>query len=304
MNRILDKSRARMGALSIAALSIATLAAGCGDEGQGTAKFTTWGEAYIEEGIPADKTGQAGFLDGWSLHYDKFLVTFHGITVAEETGTPAAQMMGSRLVDNTKVGRKDLVSFPDLPAKAFRRVSYQIKPALADSELVGDTAAADRDMMVANGYSVYVAGSATKTPEGGAPITKTFHWGFKTATQYKNCLQPEEGGQTIEGIVVTNGGTDTSELTTHGDHLYYDRLKASPDPAILTSLRFDEKAAADKNNDGEITLEELDAAPIDVLTYDPSGFDAPTLGAFMRSLARTIGHFRGEGECTISAVAQ
>ena len=98
------------------------------------------------------------------------------------------------------------------------------------------------------------------------------------------------------------GGTDVSELTTHGDHLYYDRLKASPDSSIQTSLRFDEKAAADANGDGEITLAELDAAPIDVTTYDPSGFDAPTLGAFMKALARTVGHFRGEGECTVSRI--
>ena len=98
------------------------------------------------------------------------------------------------------------------------------------------------------------------------------------------------------------GGTDVSELTTHGDHFFYDRLKASPDPAIATSLRFEALAAADTNADGEVTLEELDAAPIDVTTYDPSGFDATTLGAFVKQLVRTVGHFRGEGECAVSDV--
>src|SRR5262249_10613346 len=163
-------------------------------------------------------------------------------TVADDGGNVAARMTGSKLVDNTKAGRKDLISFPDLDAQAFRKVGYQIKPALADSELVAGTSEAARTMMVATGTAIDVSGSATKT-EGGATVTKTFHWGFTTATQYRDCLQPEEGGQTIEGIVVTNGGTDTSELTTHGDHFFYDRLKASEDPAILTSLRFDEKAA-------------------------------------------------------------
>lgn len=100
--------------------------------------------------------------------------------------------------------------------------------------------------------------------------------------------------------MVTNGGTDISELTTHGDHPYYDRLKASPDPAVKTSLRFEEKAAADMDGDGEITQAELDATPIDVRSYDPSGFDAPNLGSFMTALIRTVGHFRGEGECSIS----
>jgi hypothetical protein len=278
-------------------LALAPLLAACGEDGKGAAKFTTWGEAYIEEEIPADPTGQDGFLDGWTLRYEKFLVAFHEITVGDDSGAPVATMTGSKLVDNTKVGRKDLVTFPDLPARAYRQVGYQIKPALADSELIAGAAEADRAMMVTNGYSIYVAGSATK-----GEITKTFHWGFKTATQYRSCLQPDEGGQMITGIVVTNGGSDTSELTTHGDHFFYDRLKASDDPAMPTSLRFDEKAAADKNGDGEITLEELLAAPIDVTKYDPSGFEAPTLGAFMSSLARTVGHFRGEGECNVSAV--
>jgi hypothetical protein len=282
-------------------LALTALAACSEDDGVGTAKFTTWGEAYIEQGIPSDATGEAGFVDGWTLHYDKFLVVFHAITVADSGGAIAATMPGSRFVDNTRPGRKDLVSFPDLDARHWDRVSYQIKPALPDSEVVaGDVA--DRDMMVANGYSVYVAGSASKVGADGVTVGKTFHWGFKTATQYEGCQQAAASGQPIEGLVITHGGTDVSELTTHGDHLYYDRLMASSDPAVKTSLRFDEKAAADKDADGEITLEELFATPIDVRKYDPSGLDAPSLGAFMSSLARTIGHYRGEGECTVAAV--
>jgi hypothetical protein len=282
--------------LFTSALSFA-VAAGCSDDGAGTAKFTTWGEEYIEMEIPPDPMGEAGFADGWTLHYDKFLVAFHEIKVANDKGEVAVTMSGSKLVDNAKAGKKELVSFPSLPAQAWNRVSYQIKPALATSELIGATAAADRDMMVANGYSFYASGSATKSG-----VTKTFRWGFATATQYNECKQAAEGGKEIEGIVVTNGGTDTSELTTHGDHLFYDRLKASDDPAKPTKLRFDEKAAADTNGDGEITLAELNAAPIDVRNYDPSGFDVVNLGGFVTSLTRTIGHFRGEGECTVAAI--
>lgn len=259
--------------------------------GTGTEKFTTWGEDFIEQGIPATE-----FVDGWALHYDKFLVTFAGITVADAKGTTAATLTDARLVDNTKAGRKDLVTFDGVDAQAWDRVSYEIRPAAADALLIGATED-DRTLMSDGGFSLYVAGSATK----GA-VTKTFHWGFTTATRYHDCTQPAESGAPIEGVVVTVGGTDVSELTTHGDHLYYDRLKASPDSSIQTSLRFDEKAAADANGDGEITLAELDAAPIDVTTYDPSGFDAPTLGAFMKALARTVGHFRGEGECTVSRI--
>ncbi len=268
--------------------------------GVGTAKFTTWGEEYIEQEIPADPTGEAGFVDGWRVHYDKFLVTFHGVEVASEDGTIGARMSGSKLVDNARPGKKDLVTFEDLEARAWDAVSYEIKPATATTELIGGATEADRKLMVDGGYSVYFEGSATRTTTSGATLTKTFHLGFPLATKYHGCQQAEESGHAILGIVVTNGGTDVSELTTHGDHPYYDRLKASPDPAVKTSLRFAEKAAADTDGDGEITQAELDAAPIDVRQYDPSGFDAPNLGSFMTALIRTVGHFRGEGECSIS----
>lgn len=284
----------------IACALVLALAAGCGADapGTGTAKFTTWGEEYIEIEIPSDPTGEDGFVDGWKIQFSKFLVAFHEITVSGG-GKVAARMAGSKLVDNHVAGRKDLVTFAGLEARHWEEVGYQIKPATAASELVGATAA-DRDLMVAGGFSVYVAGAATKDA-GGAPTTKTFAWGFGAATQYSRCEQPAESGDPIEGLVVTAGGTAINELTTHGDHFFYDRLMESPDPAKKTSLRFDALAAADTNADGEITLAELDAVTLDVLTYDPSGFEVTTLGGFVRALVRTVGHYHGEGECRVSA---
>ena len=90
------------------------------------------------------------------------------------------------------------------------------------------------------------------------------------------------------------------QITIHGDHPFYDRLQESPNPAVATSLRFDAIAEADADVDGEVTLEELDAAILDVTRYDPSPFEVTTLGEFVGELVRTIGHYRGEGECSIS----
>lgn len=273
---------------------IATLAA-CSDEGQGSVRFTTWGEDFIEKEIPADP-GEGGFSDGWSVKYDKFLVAFHAIKVADDRGETAATMGVSKLVDNVRPGKKELVTFSGLPARAWNRVSYQIRPALASSELLGATAA-DRDLMVSKGYALYAEGSASK----GA-VRKTFRWGFATATEMSACRAAEEAGRAAEGVVVTSGGSTTAELTTHGDHLFYDRLKASDDPAIETALRFDAIAAADQDGDGEVTMTELAGRPIDVRLYDPSGFDAVNLGAFITQLSRTVGHYRGEGECTVRVI--
>lgn len=274
---------------------LATTVLACGtsatSSGSGTERFSTWGEEFIENEIPAGD-GTDGFVDGWRVKYAKFLVNYHEITVAEADGTVVAKLDRSRFVDNTKPGVKELVTFTDLAAKAYSQVSYEIKPAVADAVVVaGDPA--DLAMMVAKGYSLYAEGTATK----GA-VTKTFKWGFKTQTSYKDCHSSTENGIATEGIVITNHQTDESQLTTHGDHLYYDSLQ-SGDNAKPTLIRFDEKAAADTNGDGEVTLQELCAKNIDPAVYNTSGLPGSTIGDFVISLSRTVGHYRGEGECTI-----
>lgn len=285
--------------------SVGAVIAACSDPtsgGTGTERFTTWGEEFIENEIPAGD-GENGFVDGWRVKYGKFLVVFHDISVADASGKVVGVLDKPRFVDNTKPGVKDLVAFPNLEAKAYSQVSYAIKPATADAVIVaGDKT--DLDMMVSKGLSVYVEGTATKPDPNDASktISKTFHWGFKTQTLYNDCHSAEENGLPVEGVVVTNNQTDTSELTTHGDHLYYDRLQ-SGDDAKPTMLRFDEKAAADNapigNGDGDVSLDELCKANIDPSVYNFSGYPGATLGDFVISLARTIGHFRGEGECTV-----
>lgn len=283
-------------------------AVGCSDptsQGSGTERFTTWGEEFIEEGIPAGD-GTTGFIDGWSLKYHKFLVNFHEIVVADAAGHVAEKLAKPRFVDNTKAGEKELITFTGVDAKAYSQVSYQIKTAVSDEEIVGDADPADLAMMVQEGLSVYVEGEASKPDpdDGKKTLTKTFHWGFKTQTSYKDCHTEENGIEAV-GVVVTTNKTDVSQLTTHGDHLYYDSLQ-SGDNAKPTAIRFQEKAAADDgpngNGDGEVSLAELCQEDIDTDIYNPSGLPGATIGDFVISLARTIGHFRGEGECTIKRI--
>lgn len=264
-----------------------------GSGGEGAASFTTWGEEYIEQEIPVDPGDGAGFVDGWTVRYEKFLVNFQEIVVADASGKVGARMASAKLFDNTVPGVKSIIDFDALPAKAWSEVSYQIAPVTADSEAAEGVAEADKRAMIDGGYSVYVAATATK-----GSVEKHYAWGFALGTQYEAC-HSEQDGRDEAGIVVTNNASLEVQLTTHGDHLYYDRLQASPDPAVLTSLRFDAIAEADADQDGEVTMEELNAVTLDVRRYNASGLGAATLGAFVTSLARTVGHFRGEGECTI-----
>lgn len=304
-------SRCFFAALSLS-LVVVSIAA-CNDDpvssgGSGTERITTYGEDYIEDRIPADPAGLSGLLNGWSVKYNKFLVSFHEVTIKDDQGNVGFELEKPIFFDNTKkgaAGDKLLAAAFPLEAKAWTDFSYQIKPAVADETLGEGADPADLAMMVQNGWSIYVDAVATQTAADGTVKTKTFKWGFKSATQYTSC-QVAEGGQSRLGIVVTNGAADTTQLTTHGDHFYYDRLQSSPDPAVQTLLRFDEKAQADDapngNADGDITLQELCTLQFDPTTYNPSGFNVATVGDFVISLSRTVGHFRGEGECEVSAL--
>jgi hypothetical protein len=273
------------------------LATACGDDsteradGEGSVAFTTWGEEFIEDEIPASDDG--GFVDGWTVVYDRFLVNIGGVEIADgdEVG---AEAPGFTLFDQAATGVKHLVTFDDVPAKAWPEVSYEIRRVTSDSGLGPEVSAADRDLMKQHGYSVFVEGTASNGDE-----TKRFAWGFDKPTRYGAC-KGEEDGVEREGLVVKKNAEVDIQLTIHGDHPFYDRLQESPNTAVQTSLRFDALAEADADEDGEVTLVELDGAVLDVTRYDPSPFEVTTLGEFMGELIRTIGHYRGEGECSIS----
>lgn len=264
----------------------AALLGGC-SAGTGKVEFTSWGEEYIEKQIPA-----ADVADGWSVHYSKFLVVIGGITVADDADVVGAELTSTKLVNHVSPGVKSIATFSDLEAKAWTKVSYQIRPAAADTE-VGDGATADDlAFMKQHAYSVYVEAEATK---GG--VTKSYKWGYGVPTQYNDCKGDKDGKETF-GVIVTNGGTDTVELTIHGDHLYYDDLQA-----LNAERRFNAIASSDKDADGVVTEDEL--AAVKLVDVDPAdgaygtgaAGDVNDLGAFVRALSRTVGHYRGEGEC-------
>jgi hypothetical protein len=279
----------------VSALSALALVAGCtsgsggGPAGSGAVSFSTWGEEYIEQGIPA-----AELEDGWSITFSRFLVPISAVTVADQ-GAVAATQAGGVLFDHVGAGVKGVVSFEALPAKAYGEVSFEIVRASAGLSLDPSVEQADLEQLLADGASLYIEGAATKGAE-----SKVFAWTFSTETRYEQC-GGEVNGQEREGALVTNGGDDEIELTIHGDHFFYDDLQAS-----AARLRFQPMADADADGDGDVTLDELDAVDlVDIAegSYGTgSASDVNTLGDFVRHLSRTLGHFRGEGECLSRAL--
>lgn len=261
-------------------LGTAFLGAGCA--GEGTLSLTTWGEALIEEGIPAD-----AFADDWSIGYTKVLVVVQEARVADADGSVALELDGP-VVNNLVVpGPFTMTTAATVPARRYGDVSVVVAPDAAAT--AGSASADDVAFMTAGSLSVHVEGSASRGDDSVA-----FAWSFSTATRYSGCETVGDG----EGQVVRAGEENEAQLTVHGDHFFYDDLAA--EDAVL---RFDAIFAADANADGEVTRAELAAVDLTTLPSDQYGNagSAETLDAFVESLSRTLIHFNGEGECSISS---
>jgi len=279
------------------AVAAAALTVACGaDDGTGTVVITTWGEEYIEHELPSEVFPH----DHWSVKYSKFLVVYHDVTIAGDDGDIVAELEHPRVFDMTQKAKgkpKTLATF-ELAAKAWPNLSYQLGPISDDAE-PGDLATRD-DVRVLqeDDASVHVEGVAT-SPDG---VTKSFNWSFSPATLFQSC-HGEQDGKEIEGVLVTNGGTQEVELTVHGDHFFYDDLQSEEG-----APRFQAIADADANDDGEVTLEELDGVPLYTIPAEKGSYgtgalgNVDTLGQYERTLARTIGHYRGEGSCNSKEV--
>ncbi|RKG76722.1 hypothetical protein [Corallococcus terminator] len=253
--------------------------------GQGNVAFTAYGEDFIEKEIPA-----SAFEDGWTVRYTKFLVKLGELKVANQEGEVAAEQAPAKVYDVHRPGPVSVAAFNDLASEEWDAVSYAIAPAT--DATAGNADAEDVTRMNTEGWSVYVEGTATK---GAA--SKRFRWGFPTNTLYERCENEDIGS----GVTVPKGGTETVQLTIHGDHLFFDDLQ-SPD----AKMRFDAIAAADSTGvvgpDGEVTLDELGLVDLTTLPTNQYGTGGAgsvrTLRDFVTALVRTVGHYRGEGECS------
>lgn len=289
-------TRARVCLCRCALPVCALFTCGCGDTGQGTVLVTTWGEAYIEDGLPAEAFPH----DGWSVKFSKFLVAYDAFSIADDDGRIVAELAAPLvfdLVQKSEGAPKTLAKF-DLEAKAWPNLSYQISP-ISDRAEAGDGATtADLDLLRANHASMHIQGVATSA----SGVRKSFDWSFSTATRFEHC-HGEQDGREVEGVLVTNGGTQQVELTVHGDHLFYDDLQAESG-----APRFQILADSDANADGNVTLAELDAVPLYTIQPAKGSYgtgslgNVDTLGQYVRTLTRTIGHYRGEGSCESKAV--
>jgi hypothetical protein len=232
--------------------------AACG--GEGTWEAEIWGEDYIEAGIPAEV-----FADGCAATFDRFDLR---VAAAQIEGGEA----GPLAVDLTAPGPQPLASV-EVPAGLYDEVQFTMAPGDAE----GGVGAGLADL----GASLVVEG-ALSCPGGAVD----FAWAFDTAVTWA-CAP--------DGLNIGKGGAGRSQLTVHGDHLFYNGLE---DPEAL--VVGEAMVAADSDGDGDLTQVELQAAALAPLGYTVGSHgEVSDLWAFLEVQTRSLGHIDGEGHCAV-----
>lgn len=230
---------------------VALVCAGCGD---GDWVVSTWGEAYIEQGIPA-----ADFADGCAAVFDAFEVEITEAVLLDGNGDVVGVAPTGRFA-LTEPGPQE-VGAVTVPASYYGTARFEIAPRGSDA--------------------VHAAGTLTCGAEA-----VTFDWSFDTDTIY--VCEPSD-------LTIPAGGEAGTELTVHGDHLFYDGLENDD-----AEVRGEAIVAADANEDGDVTLDELGAVPVADLGYAVGQYSEVTdLAAFVTFLTQTLGHVDGEGHCQV-----
>ncbi len=233
-------------------------------------RITAYGEAYIEDRIPA-----ADFVDGWEVQFDRFLLAIG------EVSTEADVLDGGFVLDLTSAsdGRGHSLGELDTWMDGPPLLDYQVSPLAAATPV----SATEDDVaeMVDRGLSILAQGHATR----GEEIIE-FSWGLSTTTRYTRCRSTAD---------LAADSAPHSQLTIHADHLFYDDLD-SPNPNVA----FDLVASADRDADGRVTEQELAAVDITGQAhYQVGSAEITDLWAFVEAQAHTLGHVDGEGHCDI-----
>lgn len=260
-----------------ALLLAAVLGQACGDAAPapGTLEVRIYGEDFIEAGIPASE-----FLDGWAVKFDSFLVSVSDVAVAKGHTAPTVSQPAQQVFELARPSMRQgaVVAAAMVAGGNYDHVSYRIKPAGTTATAGPGVDAAAVTAMAAAGESVRVTGTAQKA---GRAIA--FAWGFGGSVLHKDC----------HGAAKVDGGTARTEITIHGDHLFYDDLFA-PEP----NLAFELIAASDADGDGTVTRAELAAKDITKeARYQVGSEKITNLWDFIARQVTTVGHIDGEGHC-------
>jgi hypothetical protein len=289
------------------------LIAACGgdDDGggsTGTVQVFVEAEDTIPGGLDPG-TGEENVKDGWTIRYDKFIVVV-GDFKAHRSAAPddVLALPDTWVLDmkNLPAGGFVLGEKTGVAAERWDKVGYSLPKATSAAKKADFTAQADYDLMVQNGWSIYVEATLTK-PDGQsclptaptdcvAATTVHVKFGLDAATSFADCAPPQGDA----GFAVPSGGSVQVKPTIHGDHWFFSNITQG---AEITDRLAQWIANADLNRDGNVDLAEAGMSTAGDLfpspPYNLSGAIIPIdNGAdYIEAQSRTLGDFEGEGEC-------
>jgi hypothetical protein len=223
--------------------------------------------------VSSDDTSE-GFAtdDGWTVRYDRQLVSLGNFGIAEGPCEPYAESHYVRILDLSRTEPQKLVEIYALgtcpfivevrppPAEVIRGAGVSAEDVTFLSTPGSDPYHRDR------GIGLHLAGTATR-----AERTVRFAWSLRENLVYGD-------GSCGEMSFVTDM-TTTLDLHVNTARLYSDPALTAGVPGAI----FEPFARADADGDGEVTLEELDAVPFE-------GGERPTLGGwfYQKTLAELV----------------
>jgi len=269
----------------------------CAPVAEGDVRVTLSGGDGTQRGYPSHL-----FQDGWSVQFDKYLVSLGSFTLTSASGE--RRTVDEQVLVDVQKGDIPLPGLRGLPAGRWN-VGFQVAPPGEGTTLPdGYVSAEDAAMMRERGYSYWVEGVAVKANVG----VYTFRMGFPVKAHMVDCINGVDGTQ---GIVVPENSVAQTEITIHAEHMFYDRLGTHRG----VQLRFDAFAAT-ADAQGVITPEGLSAQHLLDLRgldggelkdaegrpviYEPGAHTVRTLQEFVTQSIVDQAHLNGGGVCGVS----
>lgn len=288
--------------LAAGALLLCALPAGCGDSGPssgatGTIEVGITGEDAAVSGLPfTDKPAadQIVLVDGWSLKFERWLVSVENIRLNQPGKDPAQQQIvgdavasqaGPWLVNVVRDERPALTAFSaqangqPFDTTVRYAFSFDLSPAKASAKRVNLDASDDAAVaeMTQRGWSNYVEVTATHAPYAATddmafkdyPTRVNFKLGWGGAVSYLNCSNPDNGTDEEQnrGVQPSQSGVKRADIFLHVEHPFWDTLTVEN-----PGTRFDAIAARATTRTeggqvvGDVTMDDLAGALVTKLT--------------------------------------
>jgi mono/diheme cytochrome c family protein len=245
---------------------VSMLACAC----QGSYEVRVFGEAYVEEGIPA-----SAVRDGWEIKFTEFVLSIGEVSLE---GDEQVELAGFYVFDLTRPSEGEghmLAALEEVQTGTYSVVRYRFERP--DEVVGGNATAAQIERLKTRGTALHVAGEATRGDERVA-----FDWDFPISFGHYCKIDQR----------VRSSSSASTQFTIHADHLLLDDLGPNGE------ISFDLIAASDVDADGVVVPDELAQTSILPLErYQTAGIEIDDLWTYVGNLALTLGHVDGEGGC-------